>query len=238
MMKATLFAVGDDGITRNFVMDGMAEIGRKAPGWDIALRHDGCEESLGIRDASVSRKHALIYFESDRLMIKDLGSSNGTSLNNRLLPGWRSKVGSDPAEIKADSLVRLGSTELEVRLEGLPFPEAPVGGAKQIDVKALLEHGFQGQDTERLAHCFRLILEINNKCSARTRSHEVCRWLGILQECLASQGLAAETDALRRRLAAQLFEQEHLGDEHIRAVKDFCLRCTETRGESPTARQM
>lgn len=44
------------------------------------------EVALDIFDALVSRRHARLYFEGERLFLQDLGSENGTSLDGRPLP--------------------------------------------------------------------------------------------------------------------------------------------------------
>src|SRR4030042_1491925 len=101
-MKAKLIVVGDDKLAREFPIEDELEIGRAATGWDMVVRRQGEEKLVGIRDSSISKRHVRIYLDSGKLLIKDLGSSNGTMLNNRRLPNWRPKMGSDPVEIKGD----------------------------------------------------------------------------------------------------------------------------------------
>ncbi len=45
------------------------------------------QATLFIEDSSVSRRHALIHVESDRALLEDLGSKNGTFLNGAPLHG-------------------------------------------------------------------------------------------------------------------------------------------------------
>ncbi|MGP0053250.1 MAG: FHA domain-containing protein [Solirubrobacteraceae bacterium] len=71
-------------------------IGRSAPG-------DG---QLG-GDAELSRRHALIKRSGTRLTIADLGSTNGTRLNGRLL--------TDSAELSVGDRIELGGSAIEVR---------------------------------------------------------------------------------------------------------------------------
>ncbi len=229
MTKSRLVVVGDDGQTREFPipMEHPAELGRAMHGWDVVLRRQGEETALGIRDAMVSRRHALLYFESDRLMIKDVGSTNGTVVNNRLLPGWRQKVGSEAVEIVADSIVRVGSTEIDV----IPIYRDDLSGlstAHELELQAALPPDTSGQS---LVNVFRLVLDINtNYCSARTPVKELLGRLDALRGSVARTELEARADDLYRRTAAQLFEDECLGEEHIRRVRAFCAGLVEALG--------
>jgi hypothetical protein len=60
----------------------------------------GDEAKIRLRQSQVSRKHCAIYEENQQLLVRDLGSSNGTFLNGRkiariceLSPGDQLKVG-------------------------------------------------------------------------------------------------------------------------------------------------
>ena len=84
------------------------EIGRGDKDYTVVVRSRGETTSLGITDATVSKKHALIYTEAGKLMIKDIGSANGTMLNNAPLPGWKHGVESQSVEIVENSNVKFG----------------------------------------------------------------------------------------------------------------------------------
>jgi DNA-binding beta-propeller fold protein YncE len=58
-------------------------------------------------DSELSRRHALINRSGTRLTIVDLGSTNGTRLNGRLVSG--------PTELREGDRIELGSSALEVR---------------------------------------------------------------------------------------------------------------------------
>lgn len=69
-------------------------------------RAQHCDLMLG--DASVSREHAHILFENGRIVVRDLGSSNGTFCNDRrLAPGA-------PRPLNAGDVLRIGKVNLSV----------------------------------------------------------------------------------------------------------------------------
>lgn len=59
-------------------------------------------------DPSISRRHALMWHQDDRMLITDLGSSNGTSVDDR-------PVGLTPTEIGDGSTLTLGAARYRVR---------------------------------------------------------------------------------------------------------------------------
>lgn len=56
-------------------------------GITTAGRHDECQ--LRIKSSEVSRKHCQFFEKNGMLMVKDLGSSNGTFLNGKKIEGQR-----------------------------------------------------------------------------------------------------------------------------------------------------
>ena len=103
-----LIARSDDGRDVSVSLFEPAEIGRGDKDFTVVVRARGETVSLGIVDASVSRKHARVYTESGKLMLEDLGSKNGTLLNGSPLPGWHRGAESEPVEITEDSNVKFG----------------------------------------------------------------------------------------------------------------------------------
>ena len=103
-----LVAKSDDGRDVSISITGSLEIGRSHEDFTVVVRSGGDIVSLGISDATVSRVHACVYLESGRLMVKDLGSKNGTLVNNISLQGWAPGKESRPKEIKEDSILKLG----------------------------------------------------------------------------------------------------------------------------------
>jgi signal transduction histidine kinase len=95
-MKITLVHQGKDGNSITFKVQKLpVTLGREA---DI---------DIASSDKSVSRLHSEIFLKKDKLFIKDLGSHNGTYVNNQ-------KITSSP--LSPNDLVRLGKTyELTVK---------------------------------------------------------------------------------------------------------------------------
>ncbi|UYN97119.1 MAG: TIR domain-containing protein [Enhydrobacter sp.] len=76
--------------------DGLV-IGRKAGQADLVLAHE-----------SVSRRHAVVVSSDGRLTVSDLGSTNGTFVDDK--PALRER----PAELVRGAVLRLGEVELTV----------------------------------------------------------------------------------------------------------------------------
>lgn len=68
-------------------------------------RDPSCE--ITVDDAYVSQQHARIYGQDGSWFVEDLGSTNGTYLNDRRLAA--------PAPVHAGDVVRVGKTVLELR---------------------------------------------------------------------------------------------------------------------------
>jgi hypothetical protein len=77
-----------------------AIVGRLHSGVDVLVEND-----------EVSRRHARIYLDGDRVVIEDLGSLNGTQADGVRLPQEM------PAPLKPGSVVRLGPLAFDVKFE-------------------------------------------------------------------------------------------------------------------------
>ena len=102
-------------------------------------RSEGCQ--LRLPDGSVSRKHAEIIFDGSGIVVRDLGSSNGTYVNAERVQGQRAlsagdavligetvfvaRVGGEPADIDAD--------EVWARAEPKPATDARGGSSSMMD---------------------------------------------------------------------------------------------------------
>ena len=80
---------------RTVRLSGPAQIGRG----------DGC--AIRLSDTYVSQVHARLYGENGAWYVEDLGSTNGTFLNDRRV--------AQPVEVHAGDVVKVGKTVLELR---------------------------------------------------------------------------------------------------------------------------
>jgi pSer/pThr/pTyr-binding forkhead associated (FHA) protein len=69
----------------------------------------GTGADIVIADEAVSRVHAAVRVDGQTVVLEDLGSSNGTTVNGELITA--------PCRLAPGDVVSLGSTELEVRVE-------------------------------------------------------------------------------------------------------------------------
>jgi pSer/pThr/pTyr-binding forkhead associated (FHA) protein len=84
----------------------LVALGRRSPADSIFPEVDLTEVDT---ESYVSRRHGRILRQEGRFMYEDVGSSNGSFLNDtRLLPGM-------PAEIHDGDRLRLGKTEMVFR---------------------------------------------------------------------------------------------------------------------------
>jgi FHA domain len=78
-------------------------------------RHDDCV--IRIKSAQVSRRHCEVYEAGGQLMVRDLGSSNGTYVNGKRVSGEQS--------LKHGDEVTIGAVTLRVAKLGQPAPPIP-----------------------------------------------------------------------------------------------------------------
>ena len=81
-------------------------------GITTAGRHDECQ--LRIKSSQVSRKHCQFFEKNGMLMVKDLGSSNGTFLNGKKIEGQRVLEPGDeltvgPVKLRVEAAGKAGS---------------------------------------------------------------------------------------------------------------------------------
>lgn len=68
---------------------------------------------LAIDDASMSRRHARLFFDAGHWFVEDLGARNGTSLNGQ-------RVADRAVRLGAGDVLRLGDTLLTIELDATP----------------------------------------------------------------------------------------------------------------------
>ncbi len=76
---------------------------------EVVGRHTDCK--IRIPDASVSRQHCEISSVDGKVMLRDLGSSNGTFVNKKRIT---------QAELRAGDLLCVGKFVFVVRIDGKP----------------------------------------------------------------------------------------------------------------------
>src|ERR1700757_866547 len=64
-----------------------AETLKLGDGITVVGRHDDCQ--LRIKSSQVSRRHCELFEKKGLLLVKDLGSSNGTYVNGKRIQGQR-----------------------------------------------------------------------------------------------------------------------------------------------------
>lgn len=79
----------------------------------IIGRADDCTITISKTDNRVSRHHCLIDINPPLLTIEDLGSSNGTLLNNENLSGK-----ADPTLLRDEDIIQVGDTQIKVEVQG------------------------------------------------------------------------------------------------------------------------
>ena len=95
-------------------------------GVTTAGRHDDCQ--LRIKSSEVSRRHCQFFEKNGMLLVKDLGSSNGTMLNGKKIEGQR--------VLEPGDELTIGPVKLRVEKVGQPATskgEPAAGGPKPGD---------------------------------------------------------------------------------------------------------
>ncbi len=88
-------------------------------GVTTAGRHDDCQ--LRIKSSEVSRRHCQFFEKNGMLLVKDLGSSNGTFHNGKKIEGQR--------VLEAGDELTIGPVKLRVEKVGQPAPAKPAAAA-------------------------------------------------------------------------------------------------------------
>ncbi|MCB9688568.1 MAG: FHA domain-containing protein [Alphaproteobacteria bacterium] len=88
---------------------------------------------LVLRDAGVSGHHAVVWTEGDQLVVRDLGSTNGTFLRERRLDGPTSLAEGDVLALGPDVRLRVAGGGVE---PGLPMRVVQVDGPVAHSVRA------------------------------------------------------------------------------------------------------
>ena len=108
-MEALLVFFKSDGTRKNFSIHPEKRY--------LIGRQETCQLRMPL--ASVSREHAAIFFdEEDELVIEDLGSSNGTFVNQERIEGRE--------ELTPGDVVKIGGIPMQVVIDGYPTDLEPI----------------------------------------------------------------------------------------------------------------
>ncbi len=102
-------------------------------GVTTAGRHDDCQ--LRIKSSEVSRRHCQFFEKNGMLLVKDMGSSNGTLLNGKKIEGQR--------VLEPGDELTIGPVKLRVEKAGQPAPgksAAPKAAPKPDDTAIPTPH--------------------------------------------------------------------------------------------------
>ncbi len=113
------------------LMDGINSIGR----------HDDCQ--IRIRSSLVSRRHCELFEEGNNLILRDLGSSNGTFVNDKRVLGQQT--------LKPGDILTIGGVTLRVdKLGAAPQPETtshvphpPANDTAEVNAQPIAEDDFE-----------------------------------------------------------------------------------------------
>ena len=113
------------------LMDGVNSIGR----------HDDCQ--IRIRSSQVSRRHCQLFEDGDKLILRDLGSSNGTFVNGKRVLGQQT--------LKPGDVLTIGSVTLRVGLLGAapksaaasPAPQPAASDTAEVTALPVAEDDFE-----------------------------------------------------------------------------------------------
>ncbi|MGC1719881.1 MAG: FHA domain-containing protein, partial [Isosphaeraceae bacterium] len=113
------------------LMDGVNSIGR----------HDDCQ--IRIRSSQVSRRHCQLFEDGNKLILWDLGSSNGTFVNGKRVLGQQT--------LKPGDVLTIGGVTLRVDLLGAapksaaasPVPQPAASDTAEVTALPVAEDDFE-----------------------------------------------------------------------------------------------
>jgi predicted component of type VI protein secretion system len=101
-------------------------------------RHDDC--LIRIRSSQVSRRHCELFEDDGRLIIRDLGSSNGTFVNGK-------RIGSQQV-VKPGDVITVGGVTLRIDTTSPPAPKGVPSPGDTAEQEALTAIPDDGDDFE------------------------------------------------------------------------------------------
>jgi predicted component of type VI protein secretion system len=122
------------------VVRGRTEAGslRLIEGVNSIGRHDDC--LIRIRSSQVSRRHCELFEDDGRLIIRDLGSANGTFVNGK-------RIGAQQV-VKPGDVITVGGVTLRIDADSAPASAASSSPADTAEQEALTAIPDDGDDFE------------------------------------------------------------------------------------------
>jgi adenylate cyclase len=156
-------------------------------------------------DPTISRRHAEVALERGKVLVRDLGSSNGTYVNG-------SRV--ENAHVTVGDMVTFGKVGFELREvvkeaepPPLPMPDAPTpvaGGSTIVRQRAVRES--QGLLATALRVSDEQRITIDSDQSELDRHERIEQRLALLVEVSKGLSRAVDIDALLERISSLVFE--------------------------------
>lgn len=217
---SNLIATGDNGKDITIQIEEKIEIGRGSETWSVIVRTPESVIDLNVEDATVSQKHACVYWQKGKLILMDLGSTNGTYINGKAILGWKPGHQSDPVELRGQSLIRFGYNT-SVRVDrGVP-------SLNKQEWKQLTS-AMPKKDVSKITNAFRIVLDISNDCcNTLTTVKGALGRLDDLNLYLESDKHKTAVDDFRRKLKAETYEGELMSEDHMHDLKNLCIRLSE-----------
>src|SRR3954447_16570600 len=117
---------------------GASETIKLGDGVTTVGRHDDCQ--LRIKSSQVSRKHCELFEKKGILLVKDLGSSNGTYVNGKRIQ--------DQRVLEPGDELTIGQVKLKVGKLGEALPPTPAAPAAKPGDTAVVEAVSAVEDDE------------------------------------------------------------------------------------------
>ncbi len=128
-------------------------------GVTTAGRHDDCQ--LRIKSSEVSRRHCQFFEKNGMLLVKDLGSSNGTMLNGKKIEGQRVLEPGDeltigPVKLRVEKIGQPATAKVPAVTAAVPNPgdtavptPTVTPGAASDEFEIDFDDGFDQQPEEK-----------------------------------------------------------------------------------------
>lgn len=176
------------------------------------------EVSLDLHDALVSRKHACLFFENEKLFIQDLGSTNGTFLNDAPLPrGSHDHPGTAVPVPSPKAQVKLGARSvLDVEQS-----ESPLGLSSREWSR--LSSSLSYRDFGRVFALWNWARELEKALTTPLSPRQIEQWHSEGRELLtAAPALAQEIEEEVRRIGIDLLPDDVLDEREKEPLLVFC----------------